>query len=173
MEDAQPSLFDPKVEFPQISRETIPDDAQAITIILRGQKALWLLYERLDQLVSGEAHCLIVLLSRDWARHFRDLIRTGEAILASLNFKGDKDSTLPPAGQVAEIARKLEGATPKKVLEIVSGFASRTLVCSQLVPWVAKDKEVFDLFQSLVEAEDHHLALQLTFSELLQPLDPV
>jgi hypothetical protein len=169
MENAGSYQFEEGVEFPSIPQEKIPEDSHALRRILAGQRGLQRLYADLDGVIKGEAHCLTMLLRRDWERHFKGLLESGESALRLVGYNGDSEETLPLPDQIQKIVKSLEGCTPEEALAVVSAFASKALLCYQMVPWVSNVKEVFEHFKACVEAEDHHLAMLQMFEELLEP----
>jgi hypothetical protein len=168
MGNAEPQIFDGSVEFPTIPQEKVPAEGHALRRILAGQRAVAKLYASLDACLSGESHCLVVLLCRDFERRFRGLLGAGEALLTEIDAGAVSEESLPAQPAIARISESLVGRPPGRILQVVSAFVSRALICHQMVPWVANVKRVFGHFQTCVEAEDHHLAVMDFFRELLE-----
>jgi hypothetical protein len=170
MQDPADITFGEGMVFPTVPKEKIVDPLSALRGILAGQRSMRRLYASLDSLLSGETHCLVVLLRRDWERRFGDLTSATESILRSLGEPASADEVLPAPEQVDAVVKALQASTPQRVLEVVAAFSTRVLLCHQMVPWVPEIQEVFDHFKACVEAEDAHLAVLDLFDGLIRPI---
>lgn len=169
MEGPTEQLFGGDIEFPVIPQEKIPEEEHALQRIVAGQHALLRLYGALDEALRGEPHCLVVLLGRDFDRHFRSILVSGQDLMSRLRYNGSPNESLPPPEAIERIVASLADQPPSRVHEVVAAFAARALICHQMVPWVSNLRGVFEHFQACVEAEDRHLSVIDLFRELLHP----
>jgi hypothetical protein len=166
---AEVDPFGKDVEFPAFPADEVPENALAIRRILAGQRSLRALYAGAAKLLADEAGLIAGLLRRDWDRCFGDLLRAGQGLLDGLGSKGkDGEDSLPPPAQVEKIAASLRGAPVPRVLHVLSAFASRALISTQLIPWSSDVQEVFEHFQRCCEAEDRHFAVLDLFGKLVE-----
>ncbi len=168
MDNAAEKFLGAGVEFPTIPVEQIPEDSVALGQIIAGELALTKFYSDLQALLPGEVRCLATLIQRDFERNFRGLRREVEAVFRSAGGNGTKLGPLPRAEQIDRVVRGLVGEPPETVIDVAVGFASRALLCYQMVPWVSPTREVDDHLKARLEAEDRHLAVLQLFSELVK-----
>jgi hypothetical protein len=150
--------FGADVAFPSLSPDAIPEDGAALRAILAGHTALEALYGRLGKACAGESAFLVRLLARDWKRRFAGLAAEAKDLLASL---GERKAVepLPDAEGVERLAARQKGVAPRALADCLSAFASRALLCHQLVPWKSQAPRVAEHFSTCLEAEDEHLAV--------------
>lgn len=170
MEKVEADPFGKDVEFPALPADDVPENALAIRRILAGQRSLRALYAGAAKLLADEPGFIARLLRRDWDRCFGDLLGAGQELLEVLGLQGkqEKEEVLPPPAQVEKIAASLRGAPAPRVLQVVSAFASRALIATQLVPWASDVQEVFEHFKRCCEAEDRHFAVLDLFGKLVE-----
>jgi hypothetical protein len=169
MDKVEADPFGKDIEFPVFSADEVPENVLALRRILAGQRSLRALYSGAEKFLADEPGFLARLLRKDWDRCFGDLLGTGQGLLELLGLKGkQEEDVLPPPAQVEKIAASLRGASAARVLEVLSAFATRALISTQLVPWASDVQEVFEHFKRCCEAEDRHFAVLDLFGKLVE-----
>jgi hypothetical protein len=104
-------------------------------------------------------------LQRDWENRFGELLAVGEGLILQVG-PVDSDEVLPPAEQVKRIAASWSDLELSELVQAISVFSAKVLICIQMIPWVSDVQEVFDHFRECLEAEDSHAAVLFLLEEL-------
>jgi hypothetical protein len=151
--------------FPDLPKDGA-DDETFLTLIVAGHRGLLEIYDRLLQVLTGDARTVIWLLRLDWKRLVEpldaallDLLKQAEA--------GEAAALIPAPERAADIAKRLENSRLPELLNAVDFMAALCAVSTRVVPWSSEMAAVDALFRRSVEVEDQHLAQVSWLRELL------
>ncbi len=151
--------------------DEIPDDEDAIRLILGGQTAQRILYDALLEHAAAEQRVLVAMLRRDWDERFQEASLVGPDLIARIRGVPVADAepveAQPSAAAIPSWLESLGDDGSNRTMEVVAAFSDRALVCRALVPWKSDLAPVYDFFCGCVESEDLHRGLLAQFSRLI------
>ena len=145
------------VSFPVIP-DTVLEDAEALNLLLEGHRGFLGIYDRLLDVLEGDARFVVRLLRRDWSRFSSVLLERARARLQAIGEAGGAEDAppRPTAADAARLAGRLKELDLPSLLARLGEVAERCSVAVQLVPLGSVSPEVKSLFRRSVEAEELH-----------------